>query len=212
MNCGWENPDGQQKCEKCNSQLEGRQEKIMPQREPELGINLKGTISEAQVFAEPSPISSDSQSCPRCGFPIRNGVKKCPNCGESIVISNVEVQSKPSVTPKVNPNHNATVNPWLNPINNSFSLQPIAWENEKQLHDELIFSGEKIDLNRNNTDSLNNTITSKVQAEITYENGRWYIEDKSAQNTTFVYAGRKLNLEDGDTIMLGNRKFVFKIK
>ena len=64
-------------------------------------------------------------------------------------------------------------------------------------------------LNRDNTDPGNTTITSQVQAELVFEDGAWYICDKSAQQTTYVHAGRKTRLEKGDIIILGNRRFEF---
>ena len=70
-------------------------------------------------------------------------------------------------------------------------------------------SGDRIILNRANTDPANNTITSGEQAELTFENGAWYICDKSYQKTTYVHASRKMKLEKGDIIILGNRRFEF---
>ena len=65
-------------------------------------------------------------------------------------------------------------------------------------------------LNRANTDPNNQSITSKEQAVLTFEDGAWYLEDRSDQKTTYVHAGRKTRLESGDIIILGNRRFEFK--
>ena len=89
-------------------------------------------------------------------------------------------------------------------------MEPVAGDGEKDAPATISFIGESVELNRDNTDPTNNTITSKVQAEISCENGVWSIEDKSAQGTTFIQAKRKIALEDGDVVMLGNRKFIFK--
>ena len=74
------------------------------------------------------------------------------------------------------------------------------------------FDKQQVVLRRENTEPGNSSITSKEQAVLTFENGAWYVEDKSAFQTTFVRAGRKLQLQDGDIILLGDRKFVFKTK
>lgn len=74
------------------------------------------------------------------------------------------------------------------------------------------FDKQQVVLRRENTEPGNSSITSKEQAVLTFENGAWYVEDKSAFQTTFVRAGRKLQLQDGDMILLGDRKFVFKTK
>lgn len=74
------------------------------------------------------------------------------------------------------------------------------------------FDKQQVVLRRDNTEPGNSSITSKEQAVLTYENGLWYVEDKSTFQTTFLRAGRKLQLQDGDIILLGDRKFVFKTK
>lgn len=71
--------------------------------------------------------------------------------------------------------------------------------------------GDNHELNRENLDPDNQTITSKVQAQLICEDGQWYIQDKSSQHTTFVYAGEKTAIKDGDVILMGNRQFVFHI-
>ena len=53
------------------------------------------------------------------------------------------------------------------------------------------------------------TITSKEQAALTYENKKWYLQDRSEQKTTFVYTTEKIELKPGDIIVLGNRRFEF---
>ena len=204
MNCGWENPENVNKCEKCNTLLgTANVEQPKPLQEQQPREILKGTVAEVQVFAEPASEFNDVHVCRKCGFPLREGMKHCPNCGESLA-ERVEHKPQPHSA------HNATVNPWANPVaNKTFKLCPVAWDNEAPNKTELSFEGNSVELNRANTDAANNTITSKVQAEIVYEDGKWFIVDKSTQNTTFVYAGRKIELENGDTIMLGNRKFTF---
>ena len=47
--------------------------------------------------------------------------------------------------------------------------------------------------------------------QLVCEDGQWYIQDKSAQHTTFIYAGEKTALKDGDVILMGNRQFIFHI-
>ena len=211
MNCGWENPDNLQKCEKCNSPLESNIAHEAPShRAPEHEEVLRGTVSEQQVFADPAPTNREDKSCPKCGYPLRDGMHHCPNCGEDLNPEN-ESKNAGKEVHKVAPKHNATVNPWANPnAGKTFKLEPVAWDGEKGTPAIQSFIGESVELNRDNTDPTNNTITSKVQAEISCENGVWSLEDKSSQGTTFVQAKRKSELEDGDVIMLGNRKFIFK--
>ena len=91
----------------------------------------------------------------------------------------------------------------------SCRLSMIPNTNEETPASPLVFSGEEIILNRDNTDEGNMTITSKEQAILTYENKKWYLQDRSEQKTTFVYTTEKIELKPGDIIVLGNRRFEF---
>lgn len=210
MNCGWENPDNLQKCEKCNSPLQPHVPQEMPSHSIPENVELRRTVSEQQVFSSPSGTDREDNTCPQCGYPIREGMHHCPNCGAEI---GGRVGQVVKEAPKVGHMRNATVNPWANPnAGKTFTLEAIAWEGEQSEPIIHSYTGEHVELNRDNTDPTNNTITSKVQAEISCENGVWSLLDKSSQTTTFVQAKRKVDLQDGDVIMLGNRKFIFKIK
>lgn len=207
-NCGWENPNGLTKCEKCNTSLSGivnnqpiygTMQEAVPQANP-----LNKTVCEAAVFPEVAPVSN---VCPNCGYPMRPGVTDCPNCHQQSAS-----QSTPS-TPKqvkVTPAQ-GTVNPWVQVAPaNKCSLQPIEQQGV-DTPDVLKLKGDNHELNRENLDPDNQTITSKVQAQLICEDGQWYIQDKSSQHTTFVYAGEKTAIKDGDVILMGNRQFVFHI-
>lgn len=201
-------------------------------------LNLKKTVSEQQVFGSAKGVvthANDSHvlNCRQCGYPIGHGMNVCPNCGTlvqdksgnspSAQKSNISPQSptcsKCGATLAIGmkycpgcgaPQRYGTVNPWTSPQSGTFcTLKPLAWENEHIDHQPLSFSGTVISLNRDNTDPNNQTITSKEQAELTFENGSWCISDKSAQKTTYIHVERKTKLEKGDIILLGNRRFEF---
>ena len=210
-NCGWENPEGAQRCEKCNSPLAG-----VPVYEQKIEQQEQGIKSTVREDVDPIEIQRKNNVCPDCGFPIREGSTRCPNCGKEFVQAPPEPVVAPFVAPApiagVASKYDATVNPWSNPTAGKvFKLQPVAWENEPGEIPAMTYVGDKVGLSRENTDPTNHTITSKTQAEIVNENGKWFIEDKSVQQSTFVHAGRKMELTDGDVIVLGNRRFIFKV-
>ena len=238
-NCGWENPQSNLRCEKCNAPLTGSMagEYRRPvQSNPIESVNLKGTVPEGQIFGSQVSRHADipDHSCPECSYPIARDMKICPNCGENISGSKPEQALRNNAggakqtakcskcgatmgtTSKFCPSCGAparpgTINPWMSPQNGTFcTLKPLSWENEGIKYNPLSYSGETIILNRANTDPNNQSITSKEQAELTYDNGSWFIEDKSEQKTTYVHAGRRTKLETGDIIILGNRRFEFK--
>lgn len=209
-NCGWENPDNLTRCEKCNTPLEGASFNAAPVAVPQQSFNK--TVNEAAVFPD-APVG-DANVCPQCGYPMRPGVSVCPNCHYGA--TEIEPQVRPAAAPvapaakqvKASPAQ-GTVNPWVQvaPANKCV-LEPIAQEGIESPA-ALHLKGDAHELNRANLDPENQTITSKVQACLTCEDGQWFIEDKSAQHTTFIYAGEKTALKDGDVILMGNRQFVF---
>ena len=209
-NCGWENPDNLTRCEKCNSPLDGSSVNAAPVDVPQQSYGK--TVCEAAVFPE-SP-AGGSNVCPQCGYPMRPGVVVCPNCHYGATEKEpqafqgvphvVQVPKQVKATPA-----QGTVNPWVQvaPANKCF-LEPIAQEGIDN-PDALHLKGDVHELNRANLDPENQTITSKTQASLTCEDGQWFIEDKSSQHTTFIYAGQKTALHDGDVILMGNRQFIF---
>jgi hypothetical protein len=90
------------------------------------------------------------------------------------------------------------------------TLKPIAWQGEDVPYTPVTYSGETIILNRANTDANNNSITSREQAVLTFEDGEWYIENRSDLRTTYIRVNGKTKLTSGDIIVLGNREFEFK--
>ena len=195
-NCGWNNPETNSKCEKCGAALSAPRQS----QQADMNENLKKTIVDADAFGQ----QVNSNVCPKCGYPMREGTTVCPQCGYG-ASGNVGQQ------PVAHIQKQETVNPYVNlNAGHSCVLTPIARDNEKNVPAPQSYTGETIELNRDNTDNGNMTITSKVQAQLTFENGNWFIEDKSSQKTTFVLAKEKVALKDGDVILLGNRQFMFK--
>lgn len=174
---------------------------------------------------------NNGKKCPKCGQQNAAGSKFCCQCGANLdapapspaqgFVRQAPAQQAPAQQAPAQPGpipvgvgvggaRGGTVNPWMQPNNSAFcTLKPVAWEGENVQHQTLSFSGTTIVLNRANTDPNNQSITSAEQAVLTNEDGEWYIQDKSTMHTTYVMAGRKLKLQKGDTIILGNRLFEF---
>ena len=237
-NCGWENDSNALRCEKCNAPLNGSMGAGQGRydgagREKQDEHPLKRTVRECDAI---NPIHENGlKKCPNCGYLYNSDMPSCPNCGFSEGKSPVADEHKSErrdagdmiVCPKCHetvpskfnfcancgsPIGKHTINPWSQPqgSENECSLLPIAWENEGREMQPQKYSGDVIILNRDNTDPTNNSITSKEQAVLSYENGGWYIEDKSQMQTTYLHVGKKMPLENGDIIILGNRRFIFK--
>lgn len=185
------------------------------------------------------PMRPDSNKCPNCNYIVGGQMEKTicesdktgashkfqrqptrqvgPSKQEPIQQSESRWSSQQSSTQRVL-RSNGTVNPYLQGYEYTptptFSLKPLPREGEIKVpaKQELEMEDESFVLNRNNTEPTNPTITSHEQALVSRtEDGRWFIENRSAQGTTFVQVNKRTELQDGDVLLLGNRLFEFKI-
>lgn len=174
-----------------------------------------------------------SVPCPKCGYRVSLNDDKCPNCnydlhrgvpadqyrthmGSGSDETATRRQSIRRPTRVVGSEggfgkHGGTINPYVMnmEMEPSFVLKPVKRVNERHELEEKEFEGKEVVLNRDNTEANNPSITSHEQAVITRVDGHWFIEDKSGQKTTFVQAANKIELHEGDLILLGNRLFEF---
>ena len=208
-NCGWENPAGNTKCEKCNASLKGAttdEDESVPRPAPG---NLNKTVFEGSA-QEGAGAANESNVCPQCGYPIRKNETSCPQCDYSFV--DIKFTERESAYKDVPKDIKKTVSPWEVSSMPSCTLTMIPANEKETINSPVVsLTGETIILNRDNTERNNQTITSKEQAELTFENDKWYICDKSSMQSTYMYVGtEKRELKPGDIIMLGNRRFEFK--
>lgn len=192
QNCGWENPDGSSVCEKCNSPLNGGRGQ---------SNGLHSTVRESVPFETQGTTKTTLDENPTIidnGGTHKNPVKEptAPIGGYGEV-------------------GGGTCNPYAAgmgymPIQHC-KLSPVIFpgEDKRDVPSDASFKGSFNELNRANLDPENQFITSKVQAVLTNKDGKWYIQDKSAQKTTFVRADEPTPLKSGDIILMGNRTFIF---
>lgn len=98
-NCGWSNPDGLDKCQKCNQPL---QTSSIVKQEDRRGLG--SLIKEGGVAG-----------CPYCGYPIADNCETCPNCGKHL--KSVTSDNESSVQKKSS--KNGSFSKSLKPDNNS---------------------------------------------------------------------------------------------
>lgn len=236
-NCGWENPDGQEKCEKCHGTLVD----AAPEHKPTTPVSdrMRSTVAEGVIFDTPVH-GGAPKTCPKCGYPVSDTSTSCPNCNHELqpapttrqMIKCKSCGAELDATAKFCPNCGAPTSedspkprriqrsamgtvmggPVSGPssANKFCTLRPIAWDGEDVNYNPITYSGDTIILNRANTDANNNSITSREQAILTCEDGEWFIENRSDLRTTFIRVNGKVKLTSGDIIVLGNREFEFK--
>lgn len=209
-NCGWENPDNNSRCEKCNSPLQGNDNPYLYSSPAQ--PNLNKTVSEADAFPQ-TPVQNNN--CPNCGYPLRPNVQICPNCGTNNANpTHASQQPQAQQQPHIHQQPiSGTVNPWQQVSKQcQCTLTPIQHDTENTPPAPQQFKGTTHQLSRQNLDPDNFTITSKLQASLTFENGQWFLQDLSTQHTTFIQVKAKTQLHSGDIILMGNRQFIFEEK
>lgn len=204
-------------CEKCNKPLmSGSLEVVKPfasnhdnhghptDRHARDAFSPKATVREFSAGSG-NVDGKEAAECPECGYPLENG--ECSACGYKVEYAKLVRHATISAVG----DPRKTVRPVRKgEKDGSFKLVPVSEESGEPEGDELSFEGNTVVLNRDNTDAKNTTITSRKQASIAFENGKWSIEDKSEYKTTFVQASRRIELQQGDLILLGNQLYRFE--
>ena len=143
-------------------------------------------------------------TCDKCGEEISATYLFCPKCGEKIHQRTlVGLRHKKSKDAEEEPH------PTFKAM---FNLTIVPEEDEDVNVEAIHFEGAEVVLNRKNTEPDNRTITSKEQAVILFEDHKWYIENRSEYDSTMIIANRKMEIQSGDIILLGDRRFKFESK
>lgn len=139
----------------------------------------------------------ETVKCDKCGMEVSIEFSFCPKCGERIHLPTVRaIRLKPTPPPEPpKPKCRLTLIP-----EDDEQIEPIPND----------YEGASIILTRGNTEANNRTITSKEQAELICEEGKWFVLNKSELGSTYLEASRKLELQQGDIIVLGDRRFKFE--
>ena len=131
--------------------------------------------------------------CDKCGTMVSIDFKFCPKCGERIHQKTIQVRRHKAAPPA--PHCHLTL---------------IPEEDEQLTPVKRDYEGAAVTLTRENTEPDNRTITSKEQAELSFEDGKWFLLNKSELGSTYLEANRKLELQPGDVVVLGDRRFKFE--
>lgn len=228
--CGYPLSPSADICPACGAPAQGNaysqnfgQENRINQTRPESSFQQPLNPGNAQSYEQPknaprpanygypaptvNELPQQGLHCTNCGAMLAPNARFCASCGAPAG------NQPPQMNPRPKKPFGGTIAGFSDPGNmgmGSFcTLKPIAWARERIEYQPISYTGERIILNRTNTDANNQTITSNEQASLTFKNGEWYLEDLSPNRTTMIRVSRPVKLQDGDIIMLGNRMFEF---
>ena len=189
--------------------------------------------------AQPSQVSSETRPCPTCGYPVLKEFSNCPSCGTAMNTPPPVVSKQPTeelLSPRditLTCDHcgkevpaNFAFCPYcgekiqaktvfrrrhhIEPPKPKCSLTTIPEEDEQREAVSNKYEGTSVTLCRDNTEPSNRSITTKEQAELINEDGKWYILNRSGLYSTAVEANRKIEIQTGDVVVLGDRRFKFE--
>lgn len=178
----------------------------------EQNAQVAETVNISKVSSPGSNEGEFMIECDHCKKQISAEFKFCPYCATEVIQRTIAFRKKRKNVEKEDASsekQSEIQQPEKLNLQCHLSLVPDDDEDIEAITNH--FEGNNVILNRANTDSNNPTITSKQQAELIFENGNWFIENRSEYGTTFIAVNRRFQLNPGDVIMLGDRRFVFGI-
>lgn len=234
-NCGWDNTADSTRCIKCDTAISGQapekvQEKTVRDESPANGAYFGGTVADTDYSENrESNVKPEEESIVKCGYadcgyPNLGGAQICAMCKRPLLSevtpvagepgkSNYKGTQLPPLQNNNNQSHGHTIDPYRvkNYEDLTCYLQLLNKDGEVIEDDvkEFTYDTEPLPLNRDNLDPDNMTITGRTQAELTYENGKWFLKDASDLKTTFIRVSESTELKEGDILLMGDRKFVF---
>lgn len=164
---------------------------------PSCGTSMKGARQPSMSGTDKSLLNAKDLviNCDSCGEEVPANFAFCPYCGEKI-------QAKTVFRRK----HN------IEPPKPKCSLTLIPEDDEQVDARTNRYEGSTVKLTRENTEPGNRSITTKEQAELLCEDGKWFVVNRSELCSTAVEASRKIELQAGDVVVLGDRRFKFDVE
>lgn len=165
-----------------------------------------------------------NMKCNHCGWINNSTDKYCIKCGNPLPASSPETirdTSSPASSPAETirgasaapPAPQETIDPYRiqTPPPKEFFLQRLDEKDTAPVTLSFTAPDEFVEFNRANLDAENRTITSKVQARVTFSDGKWHIIDCSEKKSTFIRVAEQHELKDGDILVIGNKRFIFSL-
>ena len=191
INCGWNNPDGLQRCQKCNQPLpvlpkvEEVSEASRPVKPAKEDLHYKSTqrdvratsIDETKESLRSTVLNVDPTYGEVPESEVRHGI-----------IQEDAVPEKP-IREETKDNSEAGFK--LVPVDGG---DPIACVGSPFIVNRSVLSGAAVD--------------SEFQAELSVLDGCLFVEDKSRLCSTYILAKKKMAVERGDVLLIGGRRFI----
>lgn len=193
INCGWNNPDGLRRCQKCNQPLpvlpkvEEVSEASRPVKPVKEDSHYKSTqrdvrattVDETKEGMRSTVLSVDPNFGDAPGSEVRHGI--------------IQEDAVPEKPIREETKDNSEVGFKLVPVDGG---DPIACVGSPFIVNQSVLSGAAVD--------------PEFQAELSVLNGCLFVEDKSQLRSTYILVKKKMVVERGDVLLIGGRRFIIE--
>lgn len=172
-----------------------------------------------KLFSDDQTVTEEGR-CPHCDYPLRKGAIVCPQCHAELRKREVApsypkeehpVMHHAPIAPRkervINPDLNRTISPGMHRRHQINLTAVNNYGDPKFISLDLTFNEEEVTLNRTNVEADNPTISRNQHALLTFEDDKWFLENKSSSLSTSLVLTRKHEIQSGDIIIIGDRTF-----
>lgn len=219
--CGWpNNADSASDCEKCGASLSASSPVAPPASPSTMGVaDGKKTVmggghnlpawdagSSGNSGNTPAGNTDSSLKCSSCGFyPLRatpSSTAPCPNCGFTGAGG-----AQPTVVEGQSKAH----------LKKTQMFGEISFDDAKPSKFKLVennqqersFEGKSVTIGREEIDPENFSLSTE-HATFEQVDGKWMLSNQSSNGFTFIQVKGRVEVQDGDIIVIGNKIFQFK--
>lgn len=157
------------------------------------------------VIPRPAPVEEKKENhnaveacCRKCGYPLASDASFCPSCGASTAPDTSSAAMKQTVR-DVQPDS----------FQPRVTLPEVAANQPAPVEDtgKVSFRLTPMDMD---VPSGTFAFGNDTDASFEYVDGQWFISDKSGNDSAYVCARRRISLQPGDVILIGNRRYRFE--
>lgn len=197
--CGWSNnPDGAQKCQKCNQELVYHP-----------SVPSGGNVTEVR-----KPMA---ESCPKCGYPLSPEISFCPNCGTSVGAASSQAADSSMKKTMRDVSSDIRKGGYDVQADMKQTMRDVPSETERQIlkatpteqptsQNQASFRLRPVDIVTSEAFAFG----TDTDAAFEFEDGKWFITDKSGTGSAYVCASRRIALQKGDVVLIGGRRYKFE--
>ena len=191
------------------------QEEVKPEPKKQ---STKATIRDMRSVEEILASAEHQQSTPKKEIPVQKEEKPVPATNFKQTIRDFGVAALVSDTikdDKIEPTEVAKTvadkvddNGAKSAENELFKLTLLDYSPE--CVNNIVLNREGLILKRENVEASNVSIDEMAHAQIEFAEDGCYISNMSKLDNTYIMVNRKMKLEKGDVIVIGNRRYIFQ--